>query len=677
MDTFEHDPHLWLEDIYGEKPLDWVRERNQKTFTELKQEPLFSRLFGEGRDILLSQDRIPYVQERGKWLYNFWQDETHVRGIWRRTTLESYREQNILWETVLDLDQLARDENENWVFHGVYCLRPSYKRCMIALSRGGKDAHVLREFDLEKKSFVEGGFAIPEAKSSVVWLNSDTLLLGYDFGPSSVTKSGYPRTLRVLSRGQKLDEANVIFEGAESDVYVYAHQFEDQGQVRTIVFRGASFYTAELFVLNGDRANGYSVAQIPVPDFADISTYFRGRLYFSIRKNWTLGSNSYQAGSILSLSLRTLSLDSVELVWAPTASSSALQVFSSQNHLFLLTQEDVKARLWKLATGTYVPKAIPIPDFGTASVIVASEEHDVIFLNFQSFLVPSSLLEIDATSETITVKTLKAYSSKFNESDFKIEQFFVKTKDGERIPYFVVHSKAMALDGQNPTLMTAYGGFEISRTPTYLGVTGKSWLERGGVFVLANIRGGGEYGPRWHQAVLKENRQKAFDDFIAVAEDLFKRKITSPAKLGIKGGSNGGLLMGAIFTQRPDLAKAVICQVPLLDMLRFHKLLAGHSWTAEYGDPDVAHERETLKKYSPYQNLKRHLDYPKVFFVTSTADDRVHPGHARKMVARLEEYNKDYLYFENIEGGHSASANLEQAAHELALEFSYLFQMLK
>lgn len=672
----QNDPYTWLEEVEGAKALEWVKARNRETLEVLEGDPRYKAFHEQALAILTATDRIPYGRLAGGKVYNFWQDATHVRGLWRRTTAASYAMDSPEWETVLDLDRLAEQEKESWVWKGVVRLPPDHARCLISLSRGGGDAVVVREFDTETRSFVADGFRVPEAKSDIAWIDRDTVLVSTDFGKGTLTTSGYPRQVRRWRRGTPLEEATLLYEGQETDVAVSPTVVHRPEGTAVFVVRSRTFFDFEVFHVGSDR----ELTRLPVPEWAEFSGLFDGQSIFRIRKEWTrTKEETIPSGAVFSFSLaEVLTSDRpprIEVLLAPDERTSVQSVDMSRSRLYLTLLQNVKGRLvaFERREGKWTQKAVPLPETGSLSISSSSDFDDAIFINYEDFLTPDRLLSIEGADRVRVVKRLPA---RFDGSGLFAEQFEAVSKDGTKVPYFVVRKKGGSADGASPTLLYGYGGFEISMTPWYSAVAGKLWLERGGVYAVANGRGGGEFGPRWHQAALKLNRQRAFDDFIAVAEDLIARKITSPRRLGIMGGSNGGLLVGTAMVQRPELFGAVVCQVPLLDMLRYAKLPPGASWMAEYGDPDVPEEREAIVRYSPYQNLHKDGKYPRIFFVTSTKDDRVHPGHARKMAARMSEYGQPFYYYENTEGGHAGAADLKQAAHQAALTYVYLFRQL-
>ena len=668
-----NDPYQWLEDVTGDKPLDWVRAQNTKTDAALASSPEFKAMEAGIREVLDSDAKIPGVQKIGDWYYNFWKDRNHERGIWRRTTLEEYRKPNPAWETIIDLDALNKAEGENWVWHGADCLRPEYNRCLVALSRGGADADVTREFDVASKRWVEGGFFRPEAKGALGWIDRDTVYVYTDFGAGTMTESGYPRVVKRWKRGTPLESAQVVYEGKADDMYIAAYHDDTPGFERDFVSRTLAFYNDELYLVGKDG----KLAKVDAPNSANKGVK-RQWLTLELREPWTVGGKTYPAGSLLATDFDGFMAGKREfdVLFEPTDSTSLASYSWTKSHLVLNVLDDVKNRLSVLtptAQGWKRGEFVGAPAFGTLGVsAVDDDESDAVWLTATDYLTPTtlSLVQLGQAPEQ-----LKAMPSFFDGSNDVIEQHFATSRDGTRVPYFLVRPKGLKADGSNPTLLYGYGGFEIALTPGYSGGLGRSWLDRGGVYAVANIRGGGEYGPRWHQAALKANRHKAYEDFAAVAQDLIDRRITSPRHLGVQGGSNGGLLTGNMLTQYPELFGAVVVQVPLLDMKRYNKLLAGASWMAEYGNPDTA-DWEFIRTFSPYHLFDPGKSYPPVIFTTSTRDDRVHPGHARKMAAKMIEAGKDVTYYENIEGGHGGAANNAQAAHMAALAYSFLWQRL-
>jgi prolyl oligopeptidase len=670
------DPHLWLEDVMGEKQLAWVRERNARSMAALAGSADFKRLEARILSILDSKEKIPFVTKIGDRLYNFWRDAEHPKGVWRRTTPQSYRAAEPSWETVLDVDALSGAEGENWVWHGAEVLEPEDRLCLVSLSRGGADADVVREFDLDAKAFVAGGFALPEAKSRVAWRHADSLFVASDFGPGSLTTSGYPRTVREWARGTPLAAAPVVYEGRPEDMSVMAFRDLTPGFERDFVARQVTFWTNELFL----RRDG-KLVKIEKPDDANASVH-REWLLVELRSPWAVGGTTHPAGGLLACDLEKFLAGerSFHVLFAPGPRTSLVGWAGTRSRLLLTTLDNVRSRIEVLSfqDGAWLREPLPgVPEAGTASVSPVDEFESDDYLLFTSSPLSPSTLSLGTAGVGREPDRLKASPTFFETDGLQVEQHEAVSKDGTRIPYFQIGRRLLPADGSTPTLLYGYGGFEIPLVPGYDPVSGAAWLERGHVLVIANIRGGGEFGPEWHQAALKSRRPRAYEDFIAVAEDLIARKVTSPRHLGIKGGSNGGLLMGNMLTMRPDLFGGIVCQVPLLDMRRFHKLLAGASWMGEYGDPDDPSEWEFIRGFSPYHNLDRARAYPPILITTSTRDDRVHPAHARKMTARLEEFGKEVLSYENIEGGHGGAADNRQRAFMEALGYTFLHRTLE
>lgn len=672
--TEQEDPYLWLEDVTGPRSLDWVRSKNETTQRHFEASAEFKTLEGDLLKILDSDERIPFVSKAGDFYYNFWRDKDHERGIWRRTTLAEYRKAEPQWEIMLDLDELANLENENWVWDGASILRPGFDRALIGLSRGGADASVTREFDMNRREFVNDGFNRPEAKGNISWIDRDSVFIYTDFGDGTMTSSGYPRIAKLWRRGQPLEEAEIVYEGTVDDMYIGATHDNTPGFERNFVQRTLAFYNNELYL----RSDDGDLQKIDAPNSAN-KNVSKENLLLELREPWSAGGFNYQAGSLLVTKFDDFMAGkrSFDVLFEPTENSSLSSYTLTQNHLILNVLEDVKNRIYVLTStdaGWQKRLLEGAPEIGTVGVrAVDSDESDAYWMTSSGYLTPTTLLYGNIGEQP---EQLKQLTPLYQADGLKVSQHFATSKDGTKVPYFMVSKKDIVLDGNNPTLLYGYGGFEISLTPGYQASVGRAWTSEGGVYVVANIRGGGEYGPRWHQAALKQNRLRAYEDFAAVAEDLVKRKVTSQARLGIQGGSNGGLLVGNMVALYPELFSAAVCQVPLLDMKRYHLLLAGASWMAEYGNPDAPGEWEFIKTYSPYQNIKPQVEYPAVLFTTSTRDDRVHPGHARKMMAKMYDQGHDVTYYENIEGGHGGAANNKQRAYMQALAYSYLKERL-
>jgi prolyl oligopeptidase len=677
------DPYLWLEEVEGDRAITWVNQQNKRSVDEIQSQFGYEANLAAAIELSVSKARIPYGSIRNSIVYNFWQDEANVRGLWRRTPLANYGSAEPDWETVLDIDELATNEDKNWVFKGAECLqRQGVKvtRCMIALSDGGKDAVIRREFDLESRSFVESGFVTTEAKHDIAWIDRDTLLVGTDWNGdgSTLTASGYASSLRRWKRGQPMNEALELYSVPATHVGVFTSSVElDSGKVIYWAQEAATFFSTVYTLLHDEKP-----LRIPVPPKSVLGSIYKGYQFVTLQQDWELESQqkTFHSGDLIAFNIQSF-LDSrqlppVELVFRANERQAVSDIRVSKRGALLSIIDNVASRLLQVdrdAAG-WTTTEIQLPGSGKASIVFADKHVDTTFVNYEGFLTPDSLLKLDGASNSLSV--LKSLPAKFNSQGLIVEQKYAASKDGTSVPYFVVRREDTRMDGSTPTLLYGYGGFEISMSPRYSAGIGRLWLEKGGAYVLANIRGGGEFGPAWHQAGLKQNRQRIYDDFIAVAEDLLASKLTSTRHLGIMGGSNGGLLMGVMMVQRPELWNAIVVQVPLLDMLRYHKLLAGASWVDEYGDPDVPEERAFLETISPYSNFDPDQKYPIPFFVTSTKDDRVHPGHARKMAKRFEESGKPFLYYENVDGGHSAAANRKERAKRMALEFTYLSERL-
>jgi len=667
MAAMADDPYLWLEEIAGEKQLDWVRGHNEPTIDEFS-DARFDQMRTEALEVLDTDARIPYVRRRGEYLYNFWRDAANPRGLWRRTTLDSYLTDDPAWDVIVDVDELAREDGENWVWAGADVIEPDHSQALISLSRGGSDAAVVREFDLAKREFVVGGFELPEAKSNVSWEDADTVLVGTDFGPGSMTESGYPRIIKRWQRGQPLSQATTVFTGPPTDVIVSASVDRTPGYERTLLHRAVDFFNEQVYQLRSGE-----LVRIDAPTDASLSVH-RDWLLIELRTDWLTGTASYRAGSLLAADYEQFVDGTAELavVFEPDAHTCLHQYSWTRDRLLIVTLADVASKVEIVTPGTWTREPVRGIAGSTNTGIVATDDTgDEIFLDSSDFITPSRLLHGTAEGELTEIKWAPSF---FDAADLEVAQYFATSDDGTAIPYFVVGHKHDKAPG--PTLLGGYGGFEVSRTPGYDGVLGRLWLSRGGTYVLANIRGGGEYGPTWHTQAMREGRHKVAEDFASVARDLVDRGITTVTQLGAQGGSNGGLLMGIMLTKYPECFGALVCQVPLLDMKRFHLLLAGASWVAEYGDPDDTEDWKFISEYSPYQNITTDKRYPPVLITTSTRDDRVHPGHARKMTAALEEAGHDVWYYENIEGGHAGAADNAQTAFKSALSYSFLHRML-
>jgi prolyl oligopeptidase len=672
------DKYTWLEDVSSDRSMTWVKAENARTAKVLESDPRFAQYEGDALKIAEAPDRLPTPGLRGNDVYNFWRDAAHVRGILRKTTLSDYLTEHPQWQTVIDIDALGKQDKMSWVNHGMSCLYPGDEYCLVTLSNGGEDADTLREFDLKTGKFVEGGFVLPRSKQSVSWLDKDTLLVSRDWGPGTMTKSGYPFVVKEWKRGTPLDQAKEVFRGQESDINASAYTLHDaQGESLTVYSRGLTFFESQTMIKTSE-----GMKQVAIPEKAGLAGLISGRVLLSISVDWTPAgqTKSFKQGSLLEVKLKDLVRDPAHLkpsvVFEPTAQEFLEGSATTKDRLLLTTLNHVQGRayIYTPTTTGWTKKQLDVPENSSVGVLSTNDSDDSFFLNITGFLTPSSFWLGDAA--TGSLKLVKTSPARFDASKDVVEQLEATSKDGTKVPYFVVHRKDIKYDGSNATLLNAYGGFEASMTPSYSGNIGKLWLEHGGVFVLANIRGGGEFGPAWHEAGLKTHRQRIYDDFAAVGQDLIARKITSPRHLGIMGGSNGGLLMGVEMTQHPELWNAIVIQVPLLDMLGYEHIAAGASWVGEYGSVTVPEERAFLASISPYEQLKPDLKYPEPLIFTTTKDDRVGPQHARKFAAKMEEFHEPFLYDEITEGGHAAGADLKQEARTWAETYVYLSEKL-
>ncbi len=680
------DPFQWLEDITGAKAVAWVQGENAKTRSVLESDPRYETFRKEALAIFTAQDRIAEPRFRGGAIDNFWQDATHKRGVWRRASVDSYRSSNPQWDTLLDIDALAKAEGKDWYFKGARCLEPEERYCLVNLSDGGKDAVTIREFDVQTKSFVDGGFVLPESKQNASWLNKDTLLVSRDWGPGTTTKSGYAFVIKTVKRGQPLDQAREVYRSSPNDISASPLVLRDAGGVvrgvfydRNTTFFERAYIREDLAQLTGGLGGfcaGMCGYALPFPKKGGIQGLVAGQLVFKTEEDW----NGFLAGDLLAYDFDAFMKDPSSakpyLIARAKPDQSIEQVALTRDRLIVTGLEDVKGFVdaYDFTNGHWTAHRLDLPKNQDVQIVDASRKTNELFLQTEGFLDPNALWLADASTGKASI--VKSLPPRFDASRDVVDQFWAMSTDGTKIPYFVVRPKNMQPDGSTPTIMYGYGGFQLSKPPAYLPEVGKIWLERGGAYVIANIRGGGEFGPKWHEAVLREHRQLAFDDFASVARDLFKRGITSPRRLGIYGRSNGGVLMSVSMTQHPELWHAVVIESPLVDMLRYNHLSAGASWVSEYGDPDVPADRAFIEKYSAYQNLKPGMKYPKPYITTNAKDDRVHPSHARKFAAKLEAMGYPYLFFEDNFGGHSYDADPTANAARWARHYTYLAQQL-
>jgi prolyl oligopeptidase len=673
------DKYIWLEDVNSPRAMDWVKAEDARTAKIMEADPRFATYNEEALKIVEDPNRLPLPDLRGDLVYNLWNDQKNVRGLLRKTTMDDYPTPDPHWQTVLDVDALGKQENTSWVFHGDDCLYPDDEYCLFNLSVGGEDASTAREFNLKQNQFVTAGFISPHSKQEIAWLDKDTLLIARDWGPGTMTQSGYPFIVKEWKRGTSIASAKEVFRGEPTDIFARAYVLQDaQGDHLTVFNRNVSFFESRRWIQTPD-----GLRQLAIPLKSEPAGLLAGRLLIQIHEDWTPapGGPMFIQGSLLSVRLADVLRDPAHLkpavVFAPTADEFLSGSATTHSRLIITTLKHVLGRAYVYSPAGdngWSIRTLDVPDNSSISVVTASDANETFFLSSQGFLTPPSLLRGDAA--TGRLKLSRSQPPLFDASQDTVEQRFATSKDGTKVPYFIVHRKDMQLNGQNPTLLNAYGGFEVSETPRYSATFGKLWIEKGGVYVVANIRGGGEFGPAWHEAGLKTHRQRIYDDFAAVAQDLIARKVTSPRHLGIMGGSNGGLLMGVEMTQHPDLFNAIVIQVPLLDMLRYEHIAAGASWVGEYGSVTVPEERAFLAGISPYNQLKPDVKYPEPFIFTTTRDDRVGPQHARKYAAKMEEFHEPFLYDEITEGGHGAGADLKQTARSWAETFVYLADKL-
>jgi prolyl oligopeptidase len=674
------DPYAWLEDVHGAKPLAWVAEQNEKSLGPLKADPRYAKNYDSILSVLDATDRIPFGSLDHGFVYNFWQDAQNPKGLWRRTTVADYQNAAPHWQLLLDVDALAKAEKENWVFSGAECA-PGQKRCLIRLSRGGGDAVVVREYDLAAMKLAADGFSLPEAKSDATYLDDDTVL--FATAADGATASSYARIVKQWRRGTPVSAARTLYEGEKTDVGVSASAFHSDHGHFAVIVRSVGFFETDYFVLEKD-----GVKQLPLPRSASLHGVQIGELthmLVTLRQDWTQDGKTFQKGALVSLTLdpflKTGKDPFVQALYTPDARGAVEQVAISGNTVFAAITENVIGAIRQFSWGDvdgdqWVQGDIALPRGGSVGII-STDDYETgktnAYFTYQGYLTPPTLYAFNS-SRSGGPEPIKSLPARFDASGLVTEQFEATSKDGTKVPYFVTRPKN--LSGPAPTLLYGYGGFEVSLTPSYSANFGRLWLSHGGIYVVANIRGGGEFGPAWHEAALKLNRQRAFDDFAAVAADLEARGLTTPKQLGIMGGSNGGLLVSTVMTQIPEKLGAVVCQVPLIDMIAYPHIGAGASWEGEYGDPADPKMRDYILTYSPYQNVKAGVKYPPVFFVTATSDDRVTPVHARKMAAKMQAQGHDVLFYENTDGGHAAAADHKQAAEMWALSFVYLAEKL-
>ena len=677
MGTQINDNFLWLENIEDGKCLDWASEQNQLTLDKFASSEEYNSFLSKVKEILNDKRRIPNGLLVNGIFYNYWQDDEHPRGLWRSVAASEISQETPRWEILLDLDKLSEDEGKRWLFQQATFFTPDWDTCLVQLSDGGKDATIVREFNLKTKTFVEGGFAIEEeAKQWVEWYDRDTILVAGNFGEGSLTRSGYPRTVKKWRRGTRLEDAPVIFEGDEKDVLIWTKKNHSWLECPVVFYRWISFFEREYYLEGGDGR----IHPLELPRDWKLCSIFNQGLVFLTRFDYTLDATQVPQGSIIYVPLKNnqISKNDLRVILSPQDKMVISAAYATRNYLMVQVLDNVQGKVIKFEVTdekTWSSHTFDLPSFCQAVIRECDIYTDSALVVSTGFLTPSTLYLCECGHDKLV--SLKQLPDYFDAQPFEVSQWDAKSDDGTSIPYFMISPKNMPLDGQRPTLVYGYGGFEVPLVPYYLSLEGRLWLEKGGAYVIANIRGGGEFGPSWHQAALMRGRHLAYEDFSSVLKDLIERKVTSPEHLGIMGGSNGGLLVGALMTKWPELMKAVVCTVPLLDMIRYPKLLAGASWMAEYGDPEREDIRDYWLRYSPYHQVSPDQKYPQALFMTSTRDDRVHPGHARKMVAKMKEQGHPVYYYENIEGGHAASSTTEQKAKFQALIYSYLWDKLR
>ena len=674
------DPYLWLEKLDSPEALAWVRAENTKTTAVLEADPRFAGFNAQALAIEQASERIPFAHRADGGLWNFWQDARHIRGIWRVASPGSYDSGGTpAWKTVLDLDQLGAAEHTNWVWKGAQCNTRHENQCLVALSDGGEDAVTVREFDLRKQQFVGGGFALPRSKQSAVWEDANTLVVAREWTAGELTKSGYPYVIKRWRRGQALSAAVEVYRGSPADARIKVKSFADaQGHQVVVIQRGITFFEWETSLLTPSGTR-----KLKLPGKASVVDLLDGQLIVKLDEAWPAAGPQFVPGALAAVELaQALAQPAAlrpSLVFAPSARQSIEDVAATRSGLLVTLLDNVRGRaslFTRSRKGRWQAAPIALPDNLAVRISDTSPYSAIAYLSVSGYLQPESQWRVDGGASKAQASMLRSLPAQFDASQLVVEQFDAASSDGTRIPYSIVHPHGMPLDGSHPTILHAYGGFGVSVTPSYSGTMGKLWLERGGVYVVANIRGGGELGPPWHEAGVKTKRQIIYDDFTAVARDLIARGVTSPRRLGIMGGSNGGLLMGVEMTQHPELWGAVDIAVPLLDMLRFEQIAAGSLWTGEYGSVSNAQERDFLAKISPYNTLRRDVKYPQALVWTTSKDDRVGPQHARKYAARLAEYGIPYYFYEFSEGGHGGDANLQEIARTSAMEFVYFARQL-
>ena len=670
------DTHQWLESLDDPAVDSWVAAQNKRTQAVLDADQRYAPLRQEILSHLRDTRQIPFFSEHAGWLYNFHQDEHHPRGIYRRTTLADYQAASQQWHTVLDVDAIAAASGKDWYLDGVAHCTVQPSRVLVHLSEGGGDASLAWEYDLETASWVEQGFRFPHGKNHIAWRDPDSVLVCPGWKGAPLSRSGYPREVWLVERGADgQHQWQQLFVADQEAMMVAAWRYLDGPDGWLDLIEAADgFYSKTYHLIDA----ALQTHPLPLPPKADIEAYLHGQFIVKLAEDWCWQDKTHAAGSLLAVPLTCLLGDEgrIQQLVAPAARLAVESVETTRSSVVVNLIDNVRSRLlafdWQ--DDSWHARSLPVPDSGVIEFADQPWNSDVLCYSFSDFLTPTGLYRLNAA--TGEQDCLRQQPAAFDASRFMAEQCSATASDGVDIPYFVVRARDTVLDGQTPTLLYGYGGFEVPMMPYYVENFGAHWLEKGGAFVLACIRGGGEFGPGWHQAAQGIKRPVSFDDFCSVAEALIGSGLTSPDKLGIEGGSNGGLLVAACMVRRPELFKAVVCEVPLLDMLRYTELLAGASWIDEYGDPADPQQAAALQAYSPYHQLQAAARYPLPLFTTSTRDDRVHPGHARKMVAQMQALGHPALLMETDAGGHTGNAGQEQTAAELARVLVYLYQQL-
>lgn len=667
-DAPDDDPWLWLEDIEGARAVAWVAAQNQATLARFG-----GPVFEADRDALAAifdrPDNIPFVRRRGGLLYNVWRDAEHPRGLWRRTTLDRFRQPAPEWEILLDLDALAAADGEDWIWAGAAVLPGAHDRAMLSLSRGGGDAAVLREFDLERRALVPGGFELPEAKGGADWIDRDTLLVSSAFG--GATRSGYARTVRLWTRGSPPREAPILFEVPEASMAA-SGSVDREVPGRLFFVEQTGFYDAITWF--GDAAGPALRLDVPTDSW---SLWHGDWLAVRPRTPWAVGGLTHAPGSLLGIGLRDFLGGSrqFETLYAPGERQALQDAFWAGGRLVAHSLDALRP-----VTEVFTPspqgwrreRLDGLPRLGVVSVwrLDAEEAGSTgdLLVAAQDPLTPPSLL---LTRPGLAApELLKRQPPAFDAAGLVVSRHEAVSEDGTRIPY--TQSGPPGETGDAPLHLTGYGGFEVSELPVYRSSIGKLWLERGGTSVVATLRGGGEFGPAWHDAGRRERKTLSHADFAAVAADLVRRGVTRPSRIAAEGGSNGGLLIGNMLTRYPERFGALLCTIPLLDMRRYTKLLAGPSWIEEYGDPDRAEDWAFLRAISAYHQAVPGRPYPPILLATTRRDDRVHPGHARKMAAKLQALGYQAFFYEPAAGGHGHGKDNRERAAFTALGYAFL-----